>query len=256
VPNENFRRELGQTFDDMTGSPSAALRDRVRSSVANAPERRGPFWIAGLAAAMIAALVVGLLVMSNLNRNLNGLLPATPPSASPSAQASPSASPSAQASPSTSVSPTPGSSLPAFVCASSTTITGQNAPLSAYINDVRTGTHAGYDRLTIQFSNGQPGSIVLTPQNSATFNSGGGRGGTVTLAGQAGILVNISIADAHTSYSGSTDIKTSYPVMVEVRQIEDYEGYVQWAVGLSKPACYRAFILTNPTRLVIDVQTP
>jgi hypothetical protein len=43
-------------------------------------------------------------------------------------------------------------------------------------------------------------------------------------------------------------------VMVEVRQIEDFEGYVQWAIGLSKAACYHAYILTNPTRLVIDIQ--
>ena len=38
-------------------------------------------------------------------------------------------------------------------------------------------------------------------------------------------------------------------------QMEDFEGVVQWGLGLSKLACYRAFFLTNPTRLVIDVQT-
>ena len=40
MTNENFRRELGQVFDDMTGSPSSALPDRVRSSLANAPEQQ------------------------------------------------------------------------------------------------------------------------------------------------------------------------------------------------------------------------
>ena len=69
MTNENFRRELNQVIDDMAGSPSAALSDRVRSSVAAAPEQRGPFWIAGLAAAIIAALVVGVLLVADpLNR--------------------------------------------------------------------------------------------------------------------------------------------------------------------------------------------
>ena len=39
MSNENFRRELGQVFDDMTGSPSPALPDRVRSSLADVPEK-------------------------------------------------------------------------------------------------------------------------------------------------------------------------------------------------------------------------
>jgi hypothetical protein len=62
-------------------------------------------------------------------------------------------------------------------------------------------------------------------------------------------------ADEHTSYSGPTDIKTGYSVLVEARQMQDFEGTVQWALGLSKSACYRVFFLTNPDRLVIDVQT-
>ncbi|HEV2032735.1 MAG TPA: hypothetical protein VGU71_00805 [Candidatus Dormibacteraeota bacterium] len=65
MTNENFRRELGHVFDEMTGSPSAALPDRVRSSLAVAPEQRGPFWIAGIAAAVIAALVIAVLVVAN-----------------------------------------------------------------------------------------------------------------------------------------------------------------------------------------------
>jgi AMIN domain len=130
----------------------------------------------------------------------------------------------------------------------------QQAPLSAYVDDVRTGTHTGYDRITITFSNGLPGTVNLTPQNSATFASGGGQGGNVTIAGQAGILVTMNSADEHTAYSGPSDFKTGYAALAEARQIQDFEGYVQWALGLQHSACYRAFTLTNPTRLVIDIQ--
>jgi hypothetical protein len=108
--------------------------------------------------------------------------------------------------------------------------------------------------LTIGFSNGQPVSIDVQPQSGTTFTQGAS-GQQVVLLGQSGILVTIHGADAHTSYSGQTDFKTGYPVLVEVRQVQDFEGTVQWALGLSKSACYRAFILPNPTRLVIDIQT-
>jgi hypothetical protein len=62
--------------------------------------------------------------------------------------------------------------------------------------------------------------------------------------------------DEHTAYNGPIDFKTGYPVLLEARQVQDFEGTVQWGLGLSKTACYRAFFLTNPYRLVIDIQTP
>ena len=77
----------------------------------------------------------------------------------------------------------------------------------------------------------------------------------MTLAGNAGILVTMHGADAHTAYSGPIDFKTGYPVLVEARQVQDFEGTVQWGLGLSKAACYRTFTLSNPMRLVIDIQT-
>ena len=240
MPNENFRRELGHVFDEMAGSPSAALPDRVRSSLAVAAERRGPFWVAGIAAALIAAIVVGLLVVSNLNRHPTSLVPASQPS------------------PSSSASATPASNLPAFTCDPFTgyvaNATIPASPPVAFIDAVRLGTQAGYDRITIEFNNTIPAKGEVATQSSATFTEGAS-GQSVTLAGNAGILVTMHGADAHTAYSGPLDFKTGYPVLVEARQVQDFEGTVQWGLGLSKPACYRTFSLTNPMRLVIDVQT-
>jgi hypothetical protein len=247
MSREEFRRELGDAIDSISGSPSPALPDRVRSALTEAPERRGPMWAVGLAAALIAAVVVGVLIVSNpLNRQGPGPVGHPSPTPSPSASQTPATTPSPTA--------TPSGSLPAFECGIVTTIPGQSAPPVAFIDSVRTGTHAGYDRLTIGFNNGQPVSIDVHPQSGTTFTQGAS-GQQVVLLGQSGILVIIHGADAHTSYSGQTDFKTGYPVLVEVRQVEDFEGTVQWALGLSKSACYRAFILPNPTRLVIDIQT-
>ena len=44
------------------------------------------------------------------------------------------------------------------------------------------------------------------------------------------------------------------PTRREVRQILDSGGTVQWAIGLSKVACYRVSSYDNPARLVVDVQ--
>lgn len=80
------------------------------------------------------------------------------------------------------------------------------------------------------------------------------KGDQVTLAGKNGILVVIHGADMHTSYTGPIDLKTGYATLVEVRQVEDFEGVVQLALGVSGAACYRSFLLTNPNRLVVDIQ--
>ena len=84
----------------------------------------------------------------------------------------------------------------------------------------------------------------------------GASGQSVTLLGDSGLLVVIRGADEHTSYSGPTDFKTGYGKLREARQVEDFEGTVQWALGLSGTACYRVYVLKNPDRLVIDAQAP
>jgi hypothetical protein len=250
MTRDSFRREINREFDAMSGSPTPALSARVRAALAeNRPARIGPpVWMAGMAAALIALIIVGVLVASNLNRHQTGITPGTVPSPSPSpsvvATVTPSVSPSAQ------VSPT--SPAGAYDCNSSAT-SGANPPLSAFINAVRTGTHAGYDQVTIQFSTAQPSDVKVEPQSSATFTQSP-KGQTVTLAGQDGILITIHGADGHTQYSGATDFKTNYSELKELRQVQDFEGMVQWALGLAHPGCYAYTFLTNPTRLVIYIQ--
>ena len=59
----------------------------------------------------------------------------------------------------------------------------------------------------------------------------------------------------HTSYSGVRDVKTSYAGLAEARVIEDFEGQVTVGLGVRGAGCYHAFVLTNPARLVVDVQS-
>ena len=236
MSRNDFHGELNRVFDEIAGSPSPALRDRVRSSLSRAPETRGQYWIAAIAACVIGALLVSVLIIANpLNRRV--------PSVGPLA---PTPTPSASA--------TPDSSLPAFHCGVNYGPITQNGPTVATVSDVRVGSHAGYDRVTITFSNGAPANFEVRTQNSAAFTYGAS-GVPVTLQGSDGLLVIIRGADEHTAYIGPGDFKTGYKGLLEARQVEDFEGTVQWGLGLSAPACYRAFLLTNPDRLVIDIQT-
>jgi hypothetical protein len=232
----------------------------MNTFIADTAERSRPYRVVGVAAVLIAAVAVGVMFTVNANRpRPTGGLPVgatTSPSASPVSSPDPTPVPSASPAPTPSPNPSP-SAPPAtisYVCGASTTFTAKQPPLSAYIDAVRTGAHAGYDRLVIEFQNGQTASIKLQPQTGTSFTRDG-IGDSVKLAGNDGLLVSMFSTDAHTAYSGPTDIKTGFTGLVEVRKVGDFEGYVHWGLGLTKPACYNAFILTNPTRLVIDIQT-
>ena len=78
----------------------------------------------------------------------------------------------------------------------------------------------------------------------------------VTMRGSAGLRIVFHGASGATSYSGPQDFIPSLPVVQEVEQLGDFEAVLSWGAGLSQASCIRTLELNNPTRLVIDVQTP
>lgn len=231
MSNDEFRRDLNRAFDDVTGTPSSNLPDRVRSAVTLAPRAREPYWLAGVAACVIAVLLVGVLFVANPFKNAPSLVGAGP---------------------------TPSPSAQPFICADSDLVpkstTPQTTPTTAFVSSLRTGSQPGYDRLTIEFANGMPTDVRITPQTGAAFTLSPS-GQPVSLRGANGVQVVIRGADLHTSYTGSSDILTGYSSLAEVRGLEDFEGVVALGLGVNGPGCYRAFFLSNPERLVVDVQS-
>ncbi|HYL08732.1 MAG TPA: hypothetical protein VEU76_09280 [Candidatus Udaeobacter sp.] len=112
----------------------------------------------------------------------------------------------------------------------------------------------GYDRLTIVFSVAVPSQTSLSSQSGATFTQAGG-GQPVTLEGAYGAILTLHPADAHTAFRGQTDLKPHLPAILELRLVQDSDGVVGWAVGLSRSPCYRLAYLTDPLRVVVDFQT-
>ncbi len=204
--------------------------------------RYRPLFVAALAAVLLGAMAAGVLIFTSSNRANPAVAQAANP---PAVSAAPAPAEELAAAPVASVTP--------FQCSAST-LSAQNAPAVATIDAVRTGSHAGYDRLVVQFTGRQPSTIDLRPQSTATF-LGAPSGAAITLAGQHGLMVIVRGADMHTAYSGSRDLKRSYPGLRETRVIEDFEGQVMLGLGVQNSNCYRAFVLSNPVRLVIDMQT-
>lgn len=243
MSDERFRRELNQIFDDVAGSPSSNLRDRVHSAVSAPPESRGPYWIAGVAAAVIAVLIVGVLLIGG---------PLKRPS-SPAGRVVTHATPSPF--PCQSACATPS---PVFSCAAQDltvqTSPSEPTPPVAFVSALRTGSHGSYDRVTIEFGNGVPHDVGISAPTADTTFTMSPSGQQATLKGDHGILITIHGSDLHTTYSGSTDIVTGDPTIAEVRRVQDFEGVVQIGLGINGPGCYTATFMTGPDRLVIDVQ--
>jgi len=134
----------------------------------------------------------------------------------------------------------PGTNLPAFACGDAT---GGKTGVSNTIT-ARIGEQATYDRFVLQFDPIVP-SYTVKRQAKPEFTNGAS-GQTETLSGTAGVLVTVHSATGATTFTGSTDIvRSDFQILKEARQIQDFEGYVSWGLGLGKPSCMRVFTLDD-----------
>ncbi|TMF07826.1 MAG: hypothetical protein E6I37_16840 [Chloroflexi bacterium] len=137
---------------------------------------------------------------------------------------------------------------------------GTNSGPAMQLTAVRVAHQTGFDRIVFEFAP-QAGATAHIPaytvsrQASAKFVKDPS-GLPVTMRGSAGLRIVFHGASGATSYSGSRDQIVNLPVVQEVEQLGDFEAVLSWGAGLSQPSCIRTLELPNPTRLVIDVQTP
>jgi hypothetical protein len=120
--------------------------------------------------------------------------------------------------------------------------------------DIRTGTHAAYDRVVFDLKGHAPGYAVRYVQTVRQDGSGK----VLDLRGNANLMVRLRPADAHDAdghptYDGAHRILLNYPNLREVRFAGDFEATVSIALGLRHKAGFRVFTLHDPTRIVVDV---
>lgn len=136
-----------------------------------------------------------------------------------------------------------------------------NPPTGIYtLTDVRIGAHpegGGFDRIVFEFDGaGHPGGMVEYVDSAFMCGSGI----AVTVAGGAILHVRLDGSQAHDE-QGSLTIDDQYvagpgDAIVEALQFCDFEGLVEWAVGVNGEQPFTVTFLADPARIVIDVQWP
>ena len=257
-----LRDELRDVFDAMSEPAHPALASRIHEEIRSQPAPGAAIpRLAAVIAAVVAVVVVAGLVLIGRHALPSQGVPAGHgglPSPAATAPASPPLG-----SPAPGVAASPGAASPApsaratplgFTCATQTggaaQPPGSTGPVP--VTDVRAAAQSGVDRFVIQFSGPVP-QYEVKPQASTTFTQDPS-GFRVTLDGSAGLQVTVHGAQSYGSYNGSTDLRPRLPVLREARQVGDFEGVLTWGLGLSHASCFRAYVLTGPSRLVIDVQ--
>jgi len=121
---------------------------------------------------------------------------------------------------------------------------------------MRIGATSGYDTLVIQFDTAVTHYELSQNPTGMTFAGGGGKGGSFTLAGTFGLRLSIFNLDwtvpPGNQYPHGTDVRQSAPELQEVRQIGDFEGVVNLAIGLTRVICPDISMLSGPPRLVLQ----
>jgi hypothetical protein len=133
-----------------------------------------------------------------------------------------------------------------------------DAPV-ATLTEVRTAARAGgFDRLVFEFDGRVPGYTIEYSARPAECGSGR----PAEVSGNAFLVIDLRPAQAHEargeqqiSSIAERDLRLGYDAVRHLLLICDFEATVAWAAGIDKRRPYRAFVLDNPPRLVVDVRT-
>jgi hypothetical protein len=124
--------------------------------------------------------------------------------------------------------------------------------------EVRTGDNGCFDRVVVELQ----GTGEL-PGWSARYADGpvtiGESDDPAPIAGEAVLLLRLGAwmrTMDGAGYQGPKDITpTNVEAVQQVLLVDDAEGMSTWAIGLDAPRSYRVSTLTDPPRVVVDIQT-
>lgn len=156
------------------------------------------------------------------------------------------------------------SSTSAAETSSSTQSTGgSTTPVSvavthptAHLVAVRAARQETVDRVVFEFSDRVPGYKVAYGKKPLVGTSGK----EVPLAGSAALVVHMEQASGFNldtgtpTYSGPQRLAAAGTrAVTEVVHVEDFEGVLNWAIGLNGEVPFRVSTLVSPPRMVVDI---
>ncbi len=127
----------------------------------------------------------------------------------------------------------------------------------AHLTNVRSGRHPGFDRIVLEFGNGDLDHRVRYVDQPPVDP----RGVPTTVAGSAMLEIHLSSATgwdfsaSRPTYSGPHRFAPGGAVVRELARSQDFEANLVWVAGLDHRAPFAVGILHDPMRLVIDVRT-
>lgn len=123
------------------------------------------------------------------------------------------------------------------------------------LESVRTARNDGFDRVVLEFASGRVPSYRVEYVDPPVRQCGSGQ--PVPLRGDAWLRIRLEPSQAHDERGRPTvedrARDADLPLLRELRLICDYEGQVEWVLGLSSPNPFRVTQLGSPARLVVDV---
>jgi hypothetical protein len=133
------------------------------------------------------------------------------------------------------------------------------------LNDVRVGAHpesGGWDRIVFEFEpvdgfpGGHPGGIVEYVDEALQCGSGE----PVDVEGEAILRVKLDATQAHDDNGNLTidaiEIEGPGNSIIEAVSFCDFEGIVEWAIGVPAEQNFKVVFLQEPARIVIDIKWP
>jgi len=199
----------------------------------------------------LPALIAGLLVLAACEPTATAPASAT----ATSSEVPASAGESEGGSPVASIDPAPSEDAKPFSC-DLPVVKPASEPPNINITDVRVGGHDDFDRVVFEFDSGTPEFTVDHATPPFTQDPSGN---PLAVEGEAFLQLvmrgGTKQTDAGTSsYDGPTNFDPSLPRLVDLVESGDFEAQSTWYLGLTGEACTRVFTLTDPDRIVIDVE--
>jgi hypothetical protein len=119
------------------------------------------------------------------------------------------------------------------------------------LSDVRAARQTGYDRVVFDFGSGALPPFVVEQVDQVIQ---GGSGFVKPVAGNAFLVARFIQAGGAGEYRGTTQVRPDTQIVREVVLSTNFEGALEFGIGLSGPVCPRVSVLSSPARLVLDFQ--
>jgi len=121
---------------------------------------------------------------------------------------------------------------------------------------VRAAHHPGYDRIVFEFSGPAPSRQHVRYVNRLIADPSGR---PIPIAGRAILAASFFPATARGAAASVTApgrVAFALPNVMTVVRAGDFESVLSYGIGLAKRTSFHVLTLTNPSRVVIDIDTP